>query len=58
MSNPLRDAGLSLDELQLVAGARGIKVYESMSKDELLNVLNPLKQTKKVKNRKQVLKQK
>ena len=58
MSNPLRDAGLSLDELQLVADARGIKVYESMSKDELLNVLNPLKQTKKVKNRKQVLKQK
>ena len=47
MSNPLKDAGLSLDELKLVADARGIKGYESMSKDELLNILNPLKQTKK-----------
>ena len=55
MSNPLKDVGLSLKELKLVAKARGIKGYESMSEDELLNVLNPLKQTKKVKNRKQVL---
>ena len=56
MSNPLKDVGLSLKELKLVAKARGIKGYESMSEDELLNVLNPLKQKKKqVKNRKQVL---
>ena len=46
MSNPLKDAGLSLKELKLVAKARGIKGYESMSEDELLNVLNSLKQTK------------
>ena len=58
MSSPLKDAGLSLKELKLVAKARGIKVYKSMSEDELLNVLNPLKQTKKVKNQKQVLMQK
>ena len=55
MSNPLKDVGLSLKELKLVAKARGIKGYESMSEDELLNVLNLLKQKKKVKNRKQVL---
>ena len=47
MSNPLKDAGLSLDELKLVADARGVKGYESMSKDEQLNVLNPLKEIKK-----------
>ena len=47
MSNPLKDTGLSLNELKLVADARGIKTYESMSEDELLSVLNPLKQTKK-----------
>ena len=38
---------LSLNELKLVADVRGIKGYESMSEDELLDVLNPLKQTKK-----------
>ena len=58
MSNPLKDAGLLLDELKLVADARGIKGYESMSKDELLNVLNPFKQTKKVKNQKRAKNQK
>ena len=47
MSNPLKDARLSLKELKLVAEARGIKGYESMSEDELLNVVNPLKQIKK-----------
>ena len=47
MSNPLRNAGLSLNELKLVANVRGIKNYESMPEDELLSVLNPLKQTKK-----------
>ena len=52
MSNPLKDAGLSLEKLKLVAEARGIKGYESMSEDELLNVLNPLKQTRKGKKKK------
>ena len=47
MSNPLKDAGLSLEELKLVEKSRGIRGYESMSKDKLLNVLKPLKQTKK-----------
>ena len=47
MSNPLKDAGLSLEELKLVAKSRGVRGYESMSEDKLLNVLNPLKQTKK-----------
>ena len=46
MSNTLKDAALSLKELKLVAKARGIKGYESISEDELLNVLNPLKQKK------------
>ena len=46
MSNLLKDSGLSLNELKLVAEARGIKGYESMSEDELLNILNPLKETK------------
>ena len=54
MSNPLKDAGLSLEELKLVAKSRGVRGYESMSEDKLLNVLNPLKQTKKVKSQKQV----
>ena len=49
MSNPLKDAGLSLDELKLVADARGIKGYESMSKDQLLNVLKKPKKSKKPK---------
>ena len=43
---------LSLNELKLVADVRGIKGYESMSEDELLDVLNPLKQTKKGKKSK------
>ena len=47
MPNPLKDAGLSLEELKLVEKSRGIRGYESMSKDKLLNVLKPLKQTKK-----------
>ena len=46
MSNPLKDAGLSLDELKLLADYRRFRGYESKSKDNLLNVLNPLKQTK------------
>ena len=51
MPNPLKDSGLSVEELKLVAESRGIRSYESMSEDELLNVLNPLKQTKKVKTK-------
>ena len=49
MSNPLKDVGLSLEELKLVEKSGGIRGYESMSEDKLLNVLNPLKQTKKCK---------
>ena len=41
MSNPLKDEGLSLKELKLVARSRGMNGYESMSEDELLNALNP-----------------
>ena len=52
MSNPLKDAGLSLEELKLVAISGGIRGYESMSEDKLFNVLNPLKQTKKGKKSK------
>ena len=52
MSNPLKDAELSLEELKLVAESRGIRGYESVSEDKLLNVLNPLKQTKKCKKTK------
>ena len=58
MSNPLKDLGLSLKELKLVANSRGIEGYESMSEDDLLNVLNPLKQTKNLTNQKKVKKQK
>ena len=47
MLNPLKDEGLSLNELKFFAEAGGIKGYESMSEDELLNVLNPLKQREK-----------
>ena len=47
MSNPLRDSGLSSGELKAAAKIRDIKGYESMSKDELLSVLSPLKQKKK-----------
>ena len=32
MSNPLKDSGLSLKELKLVANSRGIEGYESMLK--------------------------
>ena len=47
MSNPLKDSGLSSEELKAVVTNRDIKGDNSMSKDELLSALNPLKQTKK-----------
>ena len=59
MSNPLKDLGLSSEELKAIAEIRGIKGYKIMSKGELLSVLTPSKPAKKVKNQKQVfLKQK
>ena len=65
MSNPskdlelsLEDLGLSLEDLQAIARHRGVKDYESMSIDELSNIIFPLKKKqkkhKKVKNQKQV----
>ena len=58
MSNPskdleisLEDLGLSLEDLQVIAQFRGIKDYESMSKDELSNIIFPSKKAKKAKKR-------
>ena len=57
--NPLKDLGLSSEELKAIAGIRGIKGCKSMSKGELLSALTPPKPAKKVKNQKEVfLKQK
>ena len=56
MSNPLKDLGLSLEDLKAIAQVRGIKDYESMSEGELLRVITPskkAKKAKKVKNKKQ-----
>ena len=50
MSNSLKDLGLTLEDLKVVAEARGIKDYESMSEDELLSAINPAKKAKKAKN--------
>ena len=50
MSNSLKDLGLTLEDLKVVAEARGIKDYESMSEDELLSAINPSKKAKKAKN--------
>ena len=47
MSNPLKD--LRLEDLQAIAQVRGIKDYESMSKDELLSIIFPSKKAKKAK---------
>ena len=43
MSNPLKDLELSSEELKTVAKIRGVKDYKSMSEDELLRSLTPLK---------------
>ena len=59
LSNPSKDLGLSLEylglsleDLQAIAQVRGIKDYESMSKDELSTIIFPLKKVKKVKKAK------
>ena len=55
MPNPLKDLGL--EDLQAIVQVRGIKDYESMSRDELLSIIFPSKKKKKqkkVKNQKQV----
>ena len=50
MSNLLKILRLSLEELKAIAEIRGIKVYKSMSKEELLSALTLSKPIKKVKN--------
>ena len=37
MSNPLKDLGLSSEELKAIAEIRGIKGYKTLSKGELLS---------------------
>ena len=50
MSNPSKDLEISLEDLQAIARIIGIKDYESMYKDELSNIIFPLKKAKKGKN--------
>ena len=45
MSNPLKD--LRLEDLKAIAQVRGIKDYESMSRDKLLSIIFPSKKVKK-----------
>ena len=47
MSNPLKDLGVSSEELKAIAEIRGIKGYKSISKGELLSALTPSKPAKK-----------
>ena len=54
MSNPLKDLGLSSEELKAIAEIIGIKCYKSMSKGEQLSALTTSKPAKKVKNQKQI----
>ena len=49
MPNPLKDLGLSSEELKAIAEIRSIKGYKSMSKGELLSSVTPSKPAKKVK---------
>ena len=51
MSSSLKDLGVTLEDSKVVAEARGIKNYESMSEDELLSAINPSKKAKKAKKR-------
>ena len=52
MSILLKDLGLTLEDLKIVAEAKGIKDYESMSEDELLSAINQSRKAKKVKKSK------
>ena len=52
MTNPSKDLGLSLKDLQAIAQFRGIKDYQSMSRDELSSIILPSKKAKKVKKAK------
>ena len=54
LSNPLKDLGLSSEELKAIAEIRGIKGYKSMSKGELLSALTQSEPAKKGKNQKQI----
>ena len=56
MSNPLKDLGL--EDLKAIAQVRGIKDYESMSRDELLSTIFLSKKQKKQKKQKKVKKNK
>ena len=47
MSNPLKNLGLSSEELKAIAEVRGITGYKRMSKGELLRPLTPSKPEKK-----------
>ena len=49
MSSLLKDLGLTLEDLKIVAEAKGIKGYESMSENELLSAINPSRKAKKAK---------
>ena len=50
MLNLLKDLGL--EDLQVIAQVRGIKDFESMSRDELLSIIFPSKKKKKLKKQK------
>ena len=52
MSSPLKNLGLSSEELKAIAEIRGTKGYKSMSKGELFSALTPLKPAKKGKKTK------
>ena len=58
MSSLLKNLGLALEDLKIVAEAKGIKDYESMSEDELLSAINPSRKAKKQKKQKKVKTQK
>ena len=52
ISNPLKDLGL--EDLQAIAQVKGIRYYESMSRDELLSIIFPSKKAKKGKKPKTI----